>query len=72
MIHSQKNTSIGCLGASDDQTIRMFFKEIVLQRLLRSVRLQKPLRSMRLERFLSPGESLLRTSESSRYLNSII
>ena len=49
-----------------------FLEEIGLQRLLRPVRLQRPLRSMRLERFLRPGKSLLWTSESSRFLNSII
>jgi hypothetical protein len=35
------------------------------------VRLQR-LRPMRLERFLRPGISLVWTSESSRFLNSII
>ena len=61
-------------GASDDQTIRIrrFFEEIGPKRLLRPVSLQRPLRSMRLERFLRPGKSLLRTSESSLFLNSII
>ena len=67
----QKRTSIGHFGARDDQTIsiRKFFEEIGL---LRPVRLQRPLRSMSLERFLRPGKSLLRTSELSRFLNSII
>ena len=41
-------------------------------RLLKPVRLKRLLRSMRLERFLRPGKSLLWTSESSRFLNSII
>jgi hypothetical protein len=50
----------------------MFFEEIGLQRLLRLVRLQRPLRSMRLPRFLRPGKSLLRTSELSRFFNSLI
>ncbi len=36
------------------------------------MRLQRPLRSMRLETNLRPGESPLRTSESSRFLNSLI
>ena len=49
-----------------------FFWEIRLYRLLRPGRLQRLLRSMRLERFLRPGKSLLWTSESSRFLNSII
>ena len=34
--------------------------------------MQRPLKSMRLERFLRPVKSLLWTSESSRFLNSII
>ena len=70
----QKIASIGYLGASDDQIIRIrkFFGEIRLSRLLRPVRLQRPLRSMRLERFLRPWKSLLWTSESSWFLNSII
>jgi hypothetical protein len=46
-----------------------FFGEIGL---LRPVRLQRLLRSMRLERFLRPEKSLLWTSESFRFLNSII
>ena len=67
----QKGTSIGHFGARDDQTIRIrkLFGEIGL---FRSVRLQRPLRSIRLERFLRPRKSLLRTSELSRILNSII
>ena len=67
-------TCIGHFVTSDDHKIRVrkFFEEIGLLRLLRPVRLQRLLRSMRLERFLSPGKSLLRTSESSRFLNSII
>ena len=67
-------TSVCHFGARDDPTIRIkkFFDEIGLKRLLRPVRLQRPLRSMRLKRFLRPGKSLLRTSESSRFLNSII
>ena len=40
--------------------------------LLRPMRLQRPQRSMWLERFLRPGKSLPRTSECSRFLNSII
>ena len=73
----QKITSNGYFGASDDQTIkiRKLFEKIGLQRLFRPVRLQRPLRplrSMRLEWFLRPEKSLLRTSESSRFLNSII
>jgi hypothetical protein len=52
--------------------IRKFFEEIGLQRLVRPVRLQRLLRSMRLQRFLRPKKSLLRTSESSRLMNSII
>ena len=68
---SQKGNSINHFGARDDQIIRIrkFFEEIGL---LRPVRLQRPLRSMRPERFLRPGKSLLRTSELSRFLNSII
>ena len=60
-------SSIGHLGASDDQTImiRMFFEEIGL---LRPERKQRPPRSMRLQRFLRPGKSLLRSSKSSRIL----
>ena len=67
----QKGTSIGHLGARDDQTfrIRKFFEEIVL---MRPVRLQAPLRSIRLEMFFRPEKSLLRTLELSRILNSII
>jgi hypothetical protein len=63
-------SSIGHFGASDDQTIsiRTFFEEI---RLLRPVRLQRPQRSMRLQRFLRPEKSLLRSSKSSRFYNSI-
>ena len=70
----KKIASIGYFGAIDDQTIKIsnLFWEIGLKRLLRPVRLQRPLRSMRLERFLRPGKSQLRTSESSRFLNSII
>ena len=70
----QKITSIGYFSASNDHTIRIrkFFEEIGLQRLLRLVRLQRPLRSMRLPRFLRPGKSLLRTSESSMFMNWII
>jgi hypothetical protein len=41
-------------------------------RLLKPVRLKRLLRSMRLERFLRPGKSLLWTSESFRFLDSII
>jgi hypothetical protein len=64
-------SSIGHFGASDDQTIRIrtFFEEI---RLLRPVRLQRLPRSMRLQRFLRPEKSLLRSSKSSRFYNSII
>ena len=54
----QKMTSIGYFGASYDQTIR--------------IRLQRPLRPISLKRFLMPEKSLLRTSESSKLLNSII
>ena len=70
----QKITSNGYFGASDDKTfrIRKCFEENGLKRLLRPVRLQSPLRSMRLERFLRPEKSLLRTLETSRFLNSII
>ena len=70
----KKITSNGYFGASDDQTIRIgkFFEEIGLQRLSRPVSLERPLRSMRVERFPRPGKSLLRTSESSRFLNLII
>ena len=39
---------------------------------LEEIGLQRPVRSMRLERFLRPGKSLLRTSESSLFLNSMI
>ena len=64
-------TSNGYFDAIDDQTIRfrMFFEEIGL---LRPLRLQRPLRSIRLKRFLMLGKPLLRTSDSSRFLNSII
>ena len=67
----KKMFSIGHFGASDDRTIRIrtFFKEIGQ---LRPLRLQRPPRSMRLQRFVRPGKSLIRTSESSRFLNSII
>ena len=70
----QKGASIGHFGARDDQTIRIrkYFGEIGLLRLVRLVRLQRPLRSIRLGRFLRPWKSLLRTSELSRFLNSII
>ena len=71
---AQKMTNIGYFCASDDQTIRIriFFEEIGIQRLLRPVSLQRPVRSIRLKRFLMPGKQLLRISESSRFLNSII
>ena len=49
-----------------------FCEEISIERLVRPVRLQRPLRSIRLKRFLMPGKSLLRASESSRFLNSLI
>jgi hypothetical protein len=63
-------SNTGHFDAIDDQTIRIRkFFEII--RLLRPMRLQRPLRSMRLQWFLRPGKSLLRTSESSRFLNSI-
>ena len=70
----QKGTSIGNFGARDDQTImiRNFLEEIGLVRLVRPMRLPRLLRSMRLQRFLGPWKSLLRTSESHRFLNSII
>ena len=70
----QKGTSIGHFGARDDQTImiRNFLEEIGLVRLVRPMRLPRLLRSMRLQRFLGPWKSLLRTSESSRFLNSMI
>ena len=44
VIHSQNRTIIGHLGARNVQTIRKFFEEIELQRLLRSMRLQRFLR----------------------------
>ena len=53
--------------------MRKFFEEIGLQRLWRPVRLQRLqrlMRSMRLLRFLKAQKSLLKTSESSRFLNS--
>ena len=55
-------TDIGQLGARDDQTIRIsnFFDELRLSRSLRSLRLQRP------------EKSLVKTSESSRHLNSAL
>ena len=49
----QKGTSVGHLGARDNQTIRIsnFFDEMRLWRSLRSLRLLRPLRSLRLQRF---------------------
>jgi hypothetical protein len=69
---SQNRTNIGHFGARNAQTIRIrkFFEEIGLVRLVTPVRLQRLLRSMRLQRFLRPKKSLLRTSESSRFMNS--
>ena len=74
MNNSTKKTNTGHFDAIDDQTIgiRKFFEKIRLKRLLRPIRLQRPLRSMRLQWFLRPEKSLLRTSESSWFLNSII
>ena len=70
----QTRASIGHFGARDDQTImtRNFLEEIGLVRLVRPMRLPRLLRSMRLQRFLGSWKSLLRTSESSRFLNSMI
>jgi hypothetical protein len=64
-------TSIGYFGASEDQTIRIrkFFEQIGP---LRPLRLQRLPRSMRLQRFLRSGKTLMRSSKSSRFLNSII
>ena len=63
-----KWTNIGHFGARDDQNIRIskFFDEMRLLRSLRPLRLSRPLSSLR------PGKSLLRTSESSRHLNSAL
>ena len=70
----QKGTSIGHFGARDKETImiRNLLEEIGLVRLVRPMRLPRLLRSMRLQRFLGSWKSLLRTSESSRFLNSMI
>ena len=70
----QRGTSIGHFGARNDQTImiRNLLEEIGLVRLVRPTRLPRLLRSMRLQRFLGSWKSLLRTSESSRFLNSMI
>jgi hypothetical protein len=67
-------TTIAYFGASDDQSIRIrkFFEDIGLKRPLRPVRLQRMPRLMRPPRFLRPGKSLLRSSKSSSFLNSII
>tara|TARA_B100000780_G_scaffold44059_1_gene27374 strand:+ start:279 stop:485 length:207 start_codon:yes stop_codon:yes gene_type:complete len=67
-------TSIGHFVTSDDHKIRVrkFFEEIGLLRLLRPVRLQRPPRSMRPKRVPRAGKSLLRSSKSSRFLNSIV
>ena len=48
---------------------RLFF---CLPKLVKPVRFQRLLRSMRLQSFRKPKKSLLRTSESSRVMNSII
>ena len=52
--------------------VRKFLWEIELLRVLKPVRLHKLLRSMRLEWFLRPRKSQLWTSESFRFLNSIV
>ena len=62
----QKGTGIGHFGGRDDPTIRR------LSRSLRPLRLLMLSRSLRLQRFLRPGKSLLRTSESSRLFNSAL
>ena len=49
-----------------------FLRKLDFRGCLGPVSLQRPLRSMRQERFLRPVKSLLRTSESSLFLNSII
>ena len=65
----QKGTRIGQFGTRDDPIIRIrkLFEDLGLQR---PVRLQRLMRSMRLQRFLKAQKSLLKTSESSRFLNS--
>ena len=66
----QKGTGISHLGARDDQSIRIrrSFNET---RLSRSLKLLRPLRSEVAE-VLRLGKSLLRTSKSSRHLNSAL
>ena len=46
--------------------------EIRLLRSLRQLSLLRPLRSLRLQRFIRPRKLLLRTSESSRHLNTAL
>ena len=70
----QNGTHIGHFGASGDEIIkiRKFFEGKWLLKSPRPFRFLRLLRSMRLHRYLRSGKSLLRTSESSRFLNSAL
>ena len=63
---------MGHFGTRDDPIIMMrkSFEEMGLYRLWRPLRLQRLMRSMRLQKFLKAQKSLLKTSESSRFMNS--
>ena len=69
----QKGTGIGNFGAMDDQTIRIskFFDEIKLSRSLRPLAVEAT-KFIEAAEVLRPRKSLLRTSESSRHLNSAL
>ena len=77
MIHSKEGTGIGHLGARDDPTIRLnkIFDEMSLLRSLRPLRLLRlhaAVEVIEVAKVLRPGKSLLRTSESSLFLNSAL
>jgi hypothetical protein len=74
MLHSKKRTDFGLLSAWDDPTIKMsnIFDKMRLLRSLRPLRLLRAVEVIEAAEILRPDKSLLRTSESSRFLNSAL
>jgi hypothetical protein len=74
MIHSKKRTDVGLFSACDDPTIKMsnIFDKMRLLRSLRPLRLLRAVEVIEAAEILRPDKSLLRTSESSRFLNSAL
>ena len=68
----QKGTVICHLGARDDQNIRIskFFDEAV--EVIEATEAVEAIEFIEAAEVLRPGKSLLRTSESSRHLNSAL